>query len=142
MVDIGASTDFHPTPFIEENILPKLDDYKENKIAQLIISPPHSDHYTDIDLLDLSDEDSIFHPTLLTCPHDKLEDEAVNWKRIQVYPGTENKEKIYRESYRERTPPLQTIQYKSNCRIEDFEYGIFYIQPPICEYIYPNDDTK
>ncbi|KPK62354.1 hypothetical protein AMJ83_11195 [candidate division WOR_3 bacterium SM23_42] len=153
IVDLGASRDYSPQEFIAREILPHLDlyrqlyddgDYKDFKIAQVIISHPHVDHFNNIDMLFPLESSNPFQPALLTCPHSHGEapDEALNWARIKNYPESKEKERLYRESYKKRNPPLQTIQFHAGYTVQDFEYGIYYIPPPICEEIYPNDNDS
>jgi hypothetical protein len=140
LVDCGSSDDFSPLIFIRKNIIPKLDKYKGNKLAQVIISHPHSDHFSDIN--NLFFEGSDLGPTLLTCPHDKSEDEAINWDRVENPESSSTLVEKYRESYKQRALPLQTILFESNRTVPNLEYGIFYLRPPICEKVHEEDNLK
>jgi hypothetical protein len=140
--DFGASDDFSPCGFIEDNILPHIDEYKKCKIAQEMISHPHLDHISEIDKL--SDSKSPFYATLLTCPHDKdkegMNNEKINWERITNPEGSEEKIELYKSLYASRTLPLQTIQYESKNSVPNLEYGIYYIRPPKVGEIFEKDD--
>jgi hypothetical protein len=144
MYDFGCSEEFSPTKFAKEHILPNLDGYGKSKIAQTIISHPHLDHISEIEQLFSSN--STFYAYLHTCPHDKggpdVEDERINWNRINNPGDAEEKVNIYKKLYNTRNLPLQTIQYNSSRSIPNLEYGIYYIRPPKVAELYPKDDQK
>lgn len=144
LYDLGASDDFSPTDFVKKNLVAKLDKYEKCRIAQVVLSHPHSDHISEIDAIAV--DPSTLYPKLLTCPHDKERDgfpnEKVNWNRIQNPSGSEKKIEAYKSLYKKRTLPLQTIQYKSTRPAPDSEYGLYYIRPPEVEKIYPTDDGE
>lgn len=143
LIDCGSSEDFSPIRFIRHKIFPRLDSCKGHKIAQVVISHPHVDHFSDINLLLPKEaKENIFNPYLLTCPHDKSDDEALNWKRVENPKGTEQIVERYRDSYKGRYLPLQTIPLDSPRTVPNLEYGIFYIRPPVCEKIYLTDNLK
>lgn len=142
LVDCGSSSDFSPINFIKSNIVPKLDRYLDNKLAQVVISHPHIDHFSDIDDHFSNTNKSILYPSLLTCPHDKDTSESLNWKRVQNLKGSESLIKQYKSNYEKRSLPLQTILFKSNRTVPNLEYGIFYLSPPVCEAIHPKDDLQ
>lgn len=140
ILDMNA-TDFDPVSFVKKNLVPKLDLYKDpqgvnHKIAQAVLSHPHSDHIAQCEAL--SDGLS---PALLTCPHDKQVDEKLNWERIKNRDGEEGIVDAYKSLYKGRTPPLQTIGYQARWHIPNLEYGIYYIRPPVCETLHPTDDN-
>lgn len=142
--DLGSSEEFSPTEFIKEHILPHLDEYKGCKIAQTIISHPHIDHFSEIEML--PGADSPFYSSLHTCPHDKKNgttgDERIDWDRVNNPKGAENKIMIYKDLYAKRTLPLQTIQYDSPRSVPNLEYGIYYLRPPKVDELYPSNDQN
>lgn len=79
IADMGAGVDFSPAEFIEKTFATDLDPYEKPssetdknarpaKIAQAILSHPHTDHITECEHLGNGEE---LYPSLLTCPHDK-----------------------------------------------------------------------
>lgn len=131
--DVGKS-EFQPLSFIKNHIFYKLKTPKP--IKQIILSHPHLDHIAELKYL--KKKWSLFSPSLLTCPHDKSNDEKVNWKRINNPDGEETKKilKIYRRLYEKRCLPLQ-CPYPDEQDQYDVEFGLFYIKPPICEKLFP-----
>lgn len=147
LYDISNSDDFTPSAFLKENVLPHLSAYKECKVAQCVLSHPHSDHIADIDALcDPSIEKSALRASLHTCPHDKSEGpakpEAVDFSRIRNREGEEPLVEKYRAMYAKRSPPLQTIQYESDRTVPNLEYGLFYVRPPVVAELFPTDDQE
>ena len=68
IVDMGKRDDFDPADFVKNKFVSKLDPYPEKdgkKIAQAVLSHPHSDHITQCTEL----ESGKLSPTLLTCPN-------------------------------------------------------------------------
>lgn len=143
MYDFGSSPEFSPTGFVEKHILPHIDTYDGSRIAQTIISHPHTDHISEIARLK-EGRDSPFYSSIHTCPHDKEPengvDERLDWRRVNN--RSEDEEKIYRDLYAGRKLPLQTIQYRDNRSIPNLEYGLYYVRPPKVADIYPNDDQE
>jgi hypothetical protein len=149
MYDFGSSEDFKPSEFLAENIIPFLDEYKGCKLAQTIISHPHSDHITGISCLEDSEkEKSPLHAFLHTCAHHKTDGSAkpedIDWKRIRNPQGSENLIEIYKALYEKekRRLPLQTICYDSPRSIPNLEYGLYYVRPPVVNEIYPDNDQE
>lgn len=147
LYDISCSDDFSPSAFLKEHILPHLSAYKDCKVAQCVLSHPHSDHIADIDALcEPSIEKSPMRASLHTCPHDKADGpekpEAVNFARIKNREGEESLVEKYRDMYAKRNPPLQTIQYSSDRAIPNVEYGLFYVRPPVVAELFPKDDQE
>lgn len=144
--DFGSSEDFTPSDFMEENLLPHLDKYKDKPVAQRFISHPHADHITDVGCLtDPSEERSAFNAGLHTCPHDKAgsaQPEALDWSRIKNPEGSEDNVTTYKSLYAKRTLPLQTIQYDSSRTAMNVEYGLYYVRPPVVAGIFPKDDQE
>lgn len=147
IVDMGWGEEFDPASFVEETFVGKLAPYKENKIAQAILSHPHSDHISQCKKLKAKDtKRTTLYPTLLTCPNDKdykdgtENKEKISWNRIKNPKGTEKILDAYKALYSDRQLPLQTILFDSNRTIPNLEYGIYYIRPPVCEKIYDKDD--
>lgn len=136
--DLGSSDDFSPLEFIKENFIPNLTTYKDernkvNDIAQLVISHPHYDHISDIDKL------KNISIGLITCPHNKSEDESFDFSTV------ENSDKLasYRKLYEERCLPLQTIKHTSHHTTPNpAEYGIYYVKPPKVKELHPDNDSK
>ncbi len=143
--DFGCSPSFSPTEFLAKHILPHIDAYKCCKIAQMIISHPHADHISEIEYVPKKKEDNpLFYPSLLTCPHDKIEGsakpEALRWERIKNPESSEENINFYKGLYAPRTLPLQTIRYESARSVPNLEYGIFYVRPPVINHIHPDTD--
>jgi len=140
--DFGSSDEFKPTEFLKENIIPYLDKYNGNYIAQAIISHPHSDHIAEISSL----SDKMLYPALLTCPHDKTEGskkpEALDWERIKNPEYSKDLTEIYRSMYKGRSLPLQTVSYESSRVIPNLLYGIYYVRPPVVDVIFQNNDQE
>lgn len=135
----GGEDGFSPAKFAKENFLKKLDEYKEHKIAQAILSHPHEDHVTECEELYKKKE---MEPTLITCPHDKdgsEKNEKLNWNRIK---NRDNELKTrYSAVYEGRKLPLQTIQFDSKKAVPPrLEYGIYYVRPPQVESIHADDN--
>jgi beta-lactamase superfamily II metal-dependent hydrolase len=138
------STEFDVAKFIKDKFVCKLDSYKDNKIAQAILSHPHGDHIVQCSELK---KGSPLYPTLLTCPHAKDSEngspnEKVNWTRICNRDTDAENVETYKSLYSNRNLPLQTIQYAAGRNIPNLEYGLFYIRPPVCEKLHPNDDNE
>jgi len=145
LYDFGCSEDFSPTKFINEKLLPYLDEYKKCKVAQTIISHPHADHISEISCLaSIDNKNSPFYSSLHTCPHDKTEGsakpETFDWDRVKNPEGSEDNIKLYKELYDSRTLPLQTISYESSRTVPNLEYGLFYVRPPVIGDIHPKND--
>ena len=138
LVDMGMSDDFDPADFIFRNFLNKLDSYRERKIAQAVLSHPHSDHIGQCAEL----ARQRLYPALLTCPNDKTDSEKLNWQRIKNPKGSDDLLAAYKGLYEGRSPPLQTILFDSKRAIPNLEYGFYYIRPPICEKLHESDDNK
>lgn len=142
--DFGKSDVFGPTEFLEEYIIPFLNNYKCCTLAQTIISHPHYDHIADVGCF--IDSETAFNSHLHTCPHDKLGDsaqpEAIDWGRIKNPEGVEKTVDIYKSLYAKRSLPLQTIQHDSDISIPNLEYGLFYVRPPVVDNLFPNDDQE
>lgn len=152
IVDMGASDDFSPADFMRDNLIPMLaeyssgEKYKARKLAQIVLSHPHTDHLSEIGRIEPDGEkDSPFEPALLTCPHDKppldgMSDEALNWSRIKNPGGAETLVETYKSLYKSRTLPLQTIKYALADDVPGLEYGIYYVRPPVCDELHPKAD--
>ena len=143
LYDLGCSDDFSPFLFIEENLMPHLIKLKhgeaEFELAQVIVSHPHSDHMSEIDKLGKS----LKKVNLLTCPHDKeSSDEKVDFSRIKNIPGTEGLLETYKNLYKDRNLPLQTVLYDGNTYVPGVEYGIYYMRPPKVAVVHDKDDLK
>ncbi|MDP2209535.1 MAG: hypothetical protein Q8K98_12315 [Bacteroidota bacterium] len=137
LYDLGASDEFSPIDFVEEHILPHLTKYEagnaKQQLAQVVISHPHADHISEVEKLEK------LSMGLLTCPHDKNEDEGFDFDAIDDHANL----KKYRALFEKRTLPLQTIQYKSKyTTVIQAEYGIYYIRPPEVREIHSDSDHK
>jgi len=157
LYDMGASDDFSPRKFVEDNIFPKLTKFKDanqvkRQVAQLIFSHPHGDHITEIagSNKSTSDQDSFIDAALVTCPHDKeyseeltgkYKDEKTDFSRINNPDSQADLIKKYKAMIKGRCLPLQTISSK-DASIPNVEYGIFYVRPPVCDDFYQKDDQK
>jgi hypothetical protein len=141
IIDMANSDEFSPAEFIKETFVNKLTKYKEFRIAQAVLSHPHRDHIQQCEYL--RDGKSL-HPKLLTCPNDRQPGEEVAWNRI-----SDNREgfadllQTYRDLFKKREPPLQTIQYETNRSLPSaLEYGLYYLRPSICAALHPKDDNQ
>jgi hypothetical protein len=143
LVDMGATDEFDPAAFVEKQLAPRLDTYKQKRISQAVLSHPHSDHIAQCDRLRTG---SPLYPSLLTCPHDKAaptgRDERLDWKRIKNPSGAESRVEAYRKLYADRELPLQTIEYESPHSIPGLEYGVYYLPPPECSRLHESDDNE
>ena len=142
ILDMGGDGLFDPASFVEKNMLARLDQYKNNKVAQAILSHPHTDHVAQCGRL----AKGKLYPTLLTCPTDHRDlasHERVDWSRLgQSDPGKEELVRTYKGLYETRKPPIQTIVYDSARTVPNLEYGIYYIDPGVCGTLHQTDDNK
>lgn len=140
IIDMGAKAEsgFDCVQFIEKNFVKKLTPYQDKKIAQTILSHPHTDHIAKCESLA---DGKLLQPRLLTCPHDKINEELLNWDRIKNPEGSEDLIKSYKSLYKKRELPLQSIVYQSERDIPNLNYGIYYLRPPVCEKIHETDDN-
>jgi len=146
ILDMNAS-DFDPAQFIKKTFVKKLSRYpdKDNgcRIAQAVLSHPHADHIAQCGEL----AEGELRPALLTCPNDKdfsdgrASNEKLNWDRIENQEKDEGIVDTYKELYKHRQLPLQTIKFDSSRTVPNLEYGIYYLCPPICEKIHETDDN-
>lgn len=135
ILDMASSKDFSPTQHLRNKIIGKLSPYRNKRIAQAILSHPHTDH-----IAECTELENELHPELITCPNDKLAAEAVKWSRIKNIDGTRSLGD-YRSLFESRTPPLQTIEYTSSRRPAlEFAYGIYYVRPPVCDKMHADDN--
>jgi beta-lactamase superfamily II metal-dependent hydrolase len=129
IVDMGAANGFNPAGFVAQHFARHLDPYKNSRIAQAILSHPHSDHITQCGQL----EDGVLYPSLLTCPNEKEYDddrgnqEKLNWKRVVNPRGTEELTEAYKSLYAKRSLPLQTIGFEATgpCRTLSMVFSTF-----------------
>ena len=139
---MGGGDVFDPALFVEKHLVPGLDEYGKNKIAQAVLSHPHRDHIAQCGSLGRKK----LHPTLLTCPTghaDLAEHERVDWSRLgQDDPEKKALIRIYEGLYEKRKLPIQSIVHDSGRTVPNLEYGIYYINPKVCDALHPNDDNK
>ena len=148
LYDCGKSSQFNPLEFIKNNIISHLSKFRKRNLAQFLMSHPHLDHISGLKYIN-ENLDNTFTPFLLTCPHDKepidgYEDERLNWSKVNNPEGDFSKEiiTIYKNLYRDRNLPLQTIQYSEDRYIPNLEYGLYYVRPPKCAEIFPNNNPN
>jgi len=82
---------------------------------------------------------------LLTLPnaHGKTaEDEKVDWERINNSPQADLLVQTYKEIYKDRSPPLQTLHAWQGKSVGDVSYAIYYVSPTVVAAEYPNDDQN
>lgn len=141
IVDMACSDDFKPVDFIRETFSKKLDKHKDFRIAQAILSHAHRDHIQQCEHLT---DGKPLRPQLLTCPNDRQAGEEVDWDRIcDDREGSAELLQTYRSLFAKRNPPLQTIGYETNKQLASaLEYGLYYLRPPICESLHPEDDNE
>jgi len=133
MIDCGGDEEINSC--VRKRLLPlcrehKWGEDKRTRLAQVIISHPHVDHFQNIETL------FELNAYLWTCPHDKESglfeaDEAVEWEFIQNPEGSDELLDLYRSAYEGRSLPLQV--FRPTSQIPHFRYGIFYIRPPESE---------
>lgn len=141
ILDMGGGELVDPVDFIKKNFLKNLSDYPENdgnKIAQAVLSHPHSDHIRQCAFLEAGD----LYPTLLTCPNEKSEQEKLSWDRIENPENDADLTETYKKLYAKRTPPFQTILYESRLSVPNLEYGIYYIAPPTCDKLHESKSSN
>ncbi|MHC4759407.1 MAG: MBL fold metallo-hydrolase [Planctomycetota bacterium] len=135
LIDCGGPKGGEIIPALNKWILPQCREFRwkdgtPTRIAQVVISHPHIDHFQNIDqVMELK-------PFLWTCPHDKpsdlLEpDECLDWDLISNPEGFDELIEKYRFSYKTRSLPLQVFRPLN--LVPNFSYGVFYIRPPDCE---------
>jgi hypothetical protein len=140
LYDLGRDDTFSPTDFIAKNIAPKLATYNGERIAQCVMSHPHADHIAEVENVISHDQRKpLLYSSLITCPHDKLEIEKLDFRRIEN-EDNEALIRAYKTSYEGRTPPLQTIRSIVPCTVPNVEYGIYYMVPPSVTKIHPSND--
>ena len=140
IIDMGCSDEFSPAEFIKDTFSKKLDKYMDLRIAQAVLSHPHRDHIQECEYLE---QDEPLHPQLLTCPNDKQKGEEMDWDRVKDdREGSSELLQTYRGLFKNRNPPLQTIEYKTNRQLAStLEYGLFYVHPPVCHKLHPKEDN-
>ncbi len=141
LYDLGSSERFSPTGFIAEHIKPRLRTFGNCPVGQVVLSHPHADHIAEISAIA---EKSSCYPKLLTCPHDKGPDEGpderVNFTRVNNPASAADLVEEYREVFKPRRLPLQTIESETDNPVPNVEYGIYYLRPPECDKLHPEDD--
>jgi hypothetical protein len=142
---MGKGEDLDPAECIDTTFVSRLDSYNDSKIAQAVLSHPHSDHILQCEKLA---DGSLLRPALLTCPNEKPNpegaDERLNWSRIENPAETQNIVNAYRDLYRgdKRYLPLRTIDFSMREVLPKLEYGLYYIRPPVCEELHPSDNCE
>ena len=141
IIDMACSDEFKPAEFIKDIFSKKLTKYKDFRIAQALLSHPHRDHIQQCDFLESGKP---LHPQLITCPNDRQPGEEVDWDRISDdREGSAELLQTYRDLFKKRSPPLQTIEYDTNRRLgSELEYGLYYLRPPICDRLHNDDDNE
>jgi hypothetical protein len=141
VIDMGCSDEFSPAEFIKDTFSKKLTKYKDFRIAQALLSHSHRDHIQQCEYLE---NGKPLHPQLLTCPNDRQAGEEVDWDRIcDDREGSAELLQTYRDLFKKRNPPLQTIEYdKSRQLASALEYGLYYLRPPTCDSLHPEDDNE
>jgi hypothetical protein len=141
IIDMACSDEFDTAEFIEDTFCKKLTKYKDRKIAQAVLSHPHRDHIQQCERLGNGEP---LHPQLLTCPNDRQVGEQVDWDRISDdREGSAELLRTYRDLFKHRTPPLQTIEYEANRQLASpLEYGLYYLRPPVCDSLHPDPDDN
>jgi hypothetical protein len=141
IIDMACSEDFDPAAFVKDTFSKKLTKYKDFRIAQALLSHPHRDHIQQCEQLA---DGKPLHPQLLTCPNDTQAGEEVDWDRVSDdREGSAELLQSYRDLFKKRTPPLQTIEYETNRQLASpLEYGIYYLRPPVCDRLHPEDDNQ
>ena len=142
ILDMADSGPFDPASFVERNLVSDLEEYKDHKIAQAVLSHPHTDHIAQCGRLAAE----TLYPTLLTCPanHQKLaRHERIDWSRLGGDdPDKKDLISTYEGLYEKRVPPMQTIVHDPGKADANIEYGIYYIDPGVCGSLHPSDDNK
>jgi hypothetical protein len=139
ILDMGGGEFVDPVQFVKGHFIKDLDPYSGGKIAQAVLSHPHSDHIRQCaELADGKD----CHPALLTCPNTHVTLEMLNWDRIENPQKDEGLTDTYKKLYEKRNPPLQTIRYESVRSVPNVEYGIYYVAPPTCETLHEHESEN
>lgn len=138
IVDLSTSSEFSPGDFIEKNFLPYLNTFEKRSIAQAVLSHPHTDHISDCERLGAGK----LYAHYVTCPNDKVAGEEFNWDRVNNIDGTKSLDK-YRQLLVGRNPPLRSLEHMSKfTTVPPFEYGLYYLAPPLCDKLHPSDDNE
>ncbi len=142
LYDLGRGDDFSPAEFVRDHIVPRLRRFKNHRIAQVVLSHPHGDHIAEIEAIAGAEGEPtpVLSPHLLTCPHDKDDAEAVDFGRVNTPKSQQHLVDRYREAYQDRHLPLQTIVSESDYSVPNVEYGIYFLRPPFCAAVHPNND--
>lgn len=140
MVDCGRTDDFAPfEDVIKKRLLNLVDCIKDRKLAQVIITHPHSDH-----CLEIKEILTSASPYLLTSPHanQKERDERnyVNWDLVDNPEYSLDSITILKKELNNRQPPLKAYLDDIDVIIPGFEMKIFFIPPRFCEYDLPKND--
>lgn len=142
LYDLGSSEEFSPTGFIAEHIKPHLRRFDDCPMAQVVLSHPHADHIAEVSAI--AEKECQCYPKLLTCPHDKEPDEGpderVDFTRVNNPDSAADLIEEYRDVFKPRHLPLQTIASESDYHVPNVEYGIYYLRPPECDKLHPKDD--
>jgi len=132
MIDCGGTNDIINA--IDKHLLPccREQDHgflNDIRLAQLIISHPHVDHFLQIERA------KDLWPYFWTCPHDKdplqgYPDERLDWNMVSNPERSKLLEEAYRDAYSKRQLPLQA--FVPTNEIPHFAYALFYLAPPQC----------
>jgi hypothetical protein len=142
ILDMAAGANgFEIGKFITKYFVPDLTSYPEKgtpkRIAQAVLSHPHTDHIARCGEL----KDGLLDPHLITCPNDRVDGERIDWTRLDNPAGGKAVVDQYRSLFAKRTPPLQTIEYEARSTSRELEYGVYYVRPPICAELHPNNNN-
>lgn len=144
MVDCGTSEDFNPfSEVVHKHFLPCLDVPVRNgqkfRLAQLIVSHPHSDHCAEFDTVIRQGK-----PMFLTTPHSNPKEpdlqQHVNWNLVDNRPGTEGPVLALKDEINRRDPPLKAYIDEPGFSAPGFSMEIFFIPPRVNETTLPKGD--
>jgi beta-lactamase superfamily II metal-dependent hydrolase len=152
MVDCGCTVDFHPfRDFIKPKLIPFLDlhtekhvlpgkNYRPSRLAQLIVSHPHIDHFREFQNIK-----NVCNPFLLTTPHSNPDpkadtEEHVNWDLVKNPEGSDEALEFLKQDINKRDPPLRTILITKDIHVPGFSYNIFYNKAKQIEKMLPKEN--
>ncbi|HNR90525.1 MAG TPA: hypothetical protein PKM65_19470 [Spirochaetota bacterium] len=155
LYDLGSTSSFSPVATFYKNKLfdtfvPYTEPEKNSKkIAQCIISHPHLDHISDlnIDNTNILKENSFY----VTCQNDKVEGKSdrdnksghkINFKRINNPENAADEIENYKDLYKTRNLPLSTLIHHDESITKNLKIGYYYITHQTADGLFPEDNQK
>lgn len=143
MYDCGSAEDLRPfEDVVKKHFLKCLDQPryrgKQHKLAQVIVSHPHSDHCSEIKSVLASAP-----PMLLTSPHSNDreldEEQHVNWSLVDNPPYAQDAVAALKHEVNKREPPLRAYGTEPGFEAPRFAMEIFFIPAKINERQLPRE---